>query len=472
MPQQRLKKFIGIIAGIIFVALAALLLVHYLHTGTLVVTSTKNAVIQVTDTSGKTVAQGTGKLTAHLTQGTYTLAVGSKALVTNKPITIHGRQTLTEHIMPTQPKTIEPVTPGSATSVTANATHLQYIDSVGVLQRIDDTNHKISLNNNAAPVLAIAWADSNFGAMIGSDGVVYTIDHGSAQPLSLTIPDITNHYSTIAVTPDHHIYVSQDNYLYFGDESGFSKIYTTQNPIVLLKATGNAVAVLTNKTVTQDGQAGVLAKLMTVTPTGNQVGAMDFPTTDSRSAQPVLTWSPNGKLLAVSNGGPLASLYNNQLQKLVSLPTQDVTSMAWQDNDTLYFSTSKDSLLWQYSRQAGSATGIANATTGNTISDIAVSDDHASVYFTVTNTDASQSQLERISLTDTNKSSTVYQLGFFFPATLPDCSVSFVNFTQPTLFASYTDSEANCKSELLTILQQDDLAVTDLRIEYAHNEID
>lgn len=472
MQQNRLNKVIKVVIVVILVVFALLLLLRYLHTGTLVVDASKDATIRVTNLDGKVVAQGSGNLTAHLNQGEYTLLVGGKSLATNKPVTIHGRKTVTVHIAPIQARVIEPVTPGDASSIVANRTSLTYVDSNGTLHRIDKANRLIQLNGTKASALDISWADSSFGAMVGDDGTVYTIDHGNLQPTSLTMPNISNQYAAIAVTPDHHIYVSQNNYLYFGDANGFSKIYTASNPIVSLTASGDVVAAITNKTVTVDGGAAVLARLLTISSSGKQVGDINLPTNDSQSTIMSLAWSPSGKLLAVNNGSSLSTLYSPSLQKLVDLPEQNVTSVAWLDNNTLYFSTSNDSLLWRYSYQTGSAAAVANATPGSDIRNVAVSDDHSNVYFTVTDSDTNQTTLERISLTGTQKSSTVYQLGFFFPATLTNCTVSFVNFTHPVLYATYTTTQAACRAELTKTLQQDSLNVSELPVSYSLNEID
>lgn len=472
MQQNKLNKVIKIAITVVLVVFAVLLLLHYLHTGTLVVTATKDATIQVTNPSGKVVAQGTGNLTTHLNQGEYTLLVGGKSLATNKPVVIHGRKTLTVYIAAIQAKIIEPVTPGEASSIVANSTSLTYVDSNGALNHIDQANRRILLNGTKAAVLDIAWADSSFGAMLGSDGTVYTIDHGSLQPTSLTISNINDQYAAIAVTPDHHIYVSQNNYLYFGDASGFSKIYTATNPIVSLTASGSVVAAITNKTITANGQPTIQAKLLSIDSTGRQVGAINLPTNDSQSTVMSLAWSPSGKLLAIANGSSLGALYNVNLQKLVDLPEQNITSAAWLGNDTLYFSTSKDSLLWRYSYQSGSAAAVANATPGSSIRDVAVGDAHNDIYFSVTDTSSNQTLLERISLEGTQKSSTTYQLGFFLPATLTNCSVSFVNFTRPVLYADYTTSQAACQAELTKTLQQDNLDVRQLPVRYSLHEID
>lgn len=451
------------LAGFIFVlALITYWIYVFLHTGKLeVITDSSNAVT-VSRLNGETITQKNGGLSIKLRNGQYTVSVHGKVLSTNQTITIGGRQVVRRVVHTKAALVIQPVIAKSVQDVRADGSTLSFLNpDDGNVYKIDQSNTLASISGSGL-YRSISWLDNSTAVVQSQSGYMFKLANGQIKPLDTTLPALRGAVSTFGVAPNGSIYIAAGRQVYAGDGSGnYRAIYNAGSIVSGLYPSNDSVAVLTTK-IGGTKQPETTATVTLVQKDGQFIAKDSFPLNDEFEANFSVVWSPNGQRLAIANGTSLGAIFDGSLKKITDLPSSNVTGIGWQSNTKLYYATTN--LLWSYETNNKSASVIANAATGNTVSNITVDSTGAYVYFSVASDQ--NTSLSRIGLQGQTLSNSAYQLAAFFPTDLDTCSVDFINFTTPILLATYSGDIADCQAQLTTALNQDGLSQEGIQVQY------
>lgn len=403
--------------------------IRYLTLGRLVVTTNSgDASISLfklgADNDESPVEPGVTKiLSRELHPGKYVVKVISKSFSSNRVVYIKAHKTLRYVLNSTSKADLEPVYPAAAQNIVADKSALFYVDSDSeILYKIDD-------QNNVQPVgdfdkfTTVSWGGTSYGVGRDDDGQFFSISGGIRKPLAVPFATNDNKAVIIAVSATKQVFIAHGSSIYAAtDGDNFKKIFTAKSVVPILAAANNKVAVLDEP---GDVNNKGVPPLITVLDTAGRVLA-------KRSAEAVFgVWSDNGKYLALTGEGSEVEILNSSLEDVSSFAANSsVGSLAWAGN-SLYYPIGEG--LWMYDLPSQTNRLVANAVTGNTLSNVAVDHDHSYVYLTVDPGIDSQVVIYRYSLQGKKSPYYVYQFPFILPNATGDCQLSFANFTRPTL---------------------------------------
>lgn len=476
--RAKVKKIILIgIGGIILIIFLSWLW-HYLHTGTIVITTNnKYDTIVLTEVtsknSGTTNAspqtfKAHNKLSVNVSLGQYIASVQGNSVATNQLIKLSSHKTLRYNINPINATGVEPVTYQNAQDAVANSDGLLYLDNnTGNIEKVDTSNtlSTVSLQQFSK----VKWANTLFGVGQDNNGHLYTINGSSINKLSVPF-SYDGKNINFDVSSNKVIYVSHGGDVYKGTSDGnFKKIYSAKYGELALAAGLGQVAIDCEAEDTGDcAQATELAvvsyngkinRVQSTAVTAGQLGAF--------------TWSPNGKYLAVP-GVYGVNIYDDSLHQISALPTLNkslISNLQWLDDNRLFYSIADQ--LWIYSLSNQKAQIIANMPLADNITGISVGEDKSYVYLTtfgVTGYNTNNGYaLRRIGLRGQKTPNFIYQLQDILPLNLADCTASLTNFApqSPTiLIEPFPDSNTSTTSylqEVKTSLVQRGFNLSDMR---------
>jgi DNA-binding beta-propeller fold protein YncE len=178
-----------------------------------------------------------------------------------------------------------------------------------------------------------------------------------------------------------------------------------------------------------------------------------------------IAWSPDGKKLVIANYNNTGGVYDVFLNKVALLPNKNILNSAWLNNDTVLYTA--DHIMWSYSISKSQSTAVSSLSPDLVISEIAISQDKSYVYLSAQSDD--KGEIMRVGLNGQKTPDFVYQLDVFFPKSLSDYQIKYVNFTKPTILVqSYSDSPSkNYIQAASTELQADGFDVSKLEIKYS-----
>ena len=116
------RKILKIVAGVAFVGVLIVLVLRYLNSGRVIVTSTvpHNTItlVRLEDASDPKVKPATAhdKLSKSVISGTYIITVGANSNQTNQLVKVSGRKTSSYHINPAQAIAVEPLPANGSTT--------------------------------------------------------------------------------------------------------------------------------------------------------------------------------------------------------------------------------------------------------------------------------------------------------------------------------------------------------------------
>lgn len=459
-----IKKYI--IYSLFFIALivAMWLLYTFLTTASVDITTNnpKNVIsIEETRPEHKTINTGgaTGHLKIRLHTGTYTITVkngyASAQQIISLGIGDSKKVTITVNDQANKQGVLEAVTNLGAYETVADNTSVKFLDrnhNPAKLYQIDSSN----ILTNIAPNLSfdsISWADTSFG--VGRMGDQLMTIEGTTVT-NLTTPVTAK---TFTVAPNKDVYISDGQALYRGSTGhNFTKVLSAEpaSQIKLIAASNDAV-LLTDKFNDSNRESELVVL--------HKDGSKNTTDGDIYEGQ----WSKSGKYLATT--GDTSTIFNDKLQKVVSLPINNVLALTWMDDNNLAYA--EGNLIWKFSVDSHQATVLATTSNGvGAVSQMRVSQDGSSLYVAVQNPDTSNGYTFYLARYKLNSDITVNPLLQKISLVLPNtpidgCSVGYVNFTKITVTITAIDRiQQLCIDATKTYLQGYDINPDSVNLQF------
>src|ERR1039458_3465345 len=400
-------------------------LVNYLSTGTIIVTANeKGSTITLQRTSqGKPFVKiGLGSLSVTATHGQYLATIKNGSQVIEQFINFNdGHKTLKYSISLSSLSQVEPVAYQNASDVAASNTGLVYLDAGDeYIHTIDNQNNLVAINS-AQQFQNVKWANASFGVGLDSDGHLYTINNASISPLAVPF-SYGGKAVSFDVSENKQIYVSYGEDVYVGGQNGsFKKIYTATSSNLVLAAGVNKVAIA-DETEEQSASNPLLATVSTSGSVIKNVGEGEIGK---------LALSPNGQYL-VSVNESYASVYDSSLHQVAIVPAiSSVNYVTWLDNNRFFYTSGDE--LWLYDLTNQRAELVASMPfLVNSITGLSISSDRSYVYLTASVSGLDNNAVLRVGLKGQQVPDYMNKLQGIIPLMLSDCSLSLVNFVQPT----------------------------------------
>jgi hypothetical protein len=440
----QIKKLI-LWLGIVIVAFIGIrLIVGFVTSGTLVVTTDdKSAIIDVSSAPtplGKgsvTAKHGTGSLTASVPAGTYVVSVRDGISVTSSLVSISGLSSKTVNTHMPKLTTPEPVLYDRAEGVATDSGRMIYLanESTGI-EYINDKNSATSIPGTQNST-SVKWADTQFGVAQDTTENLQIINGNTVHPLQS--PAI-NHLGVIyAVTPNRTIYIGFGSTVYRGtDQGGFTQIYSHLEAGDDLVATNDKVMIIHPGQSSKDGGTAVILD------TSGKKITKNFETKLSGWTP----WSRNGKYIVVSVGR-VPELFDSSLNLIDSLPqptaygadgsphTGVIDSGAWLDDNTLFYQYNNQ--LWTYDLSQKTANTLATMPGSELIGGVSVSADGSYVYLTTSTSDGASNIVRRVGLRGQAISSQIVELDGILPIDASAYTLGLWNFSgKPTIVVYVT----------------------------------
>jgi hypothetical protein len=438
------------LSGLIFITLFIVVwLANYLSGGTIIITSNKNSTIAIQKTSGgKPFTKiGIGSLSATIKHGQYIATVKNGTQASVQFIDFNnGHKTLKYTITSTVLKYVEPVTYQNSQNLEASSNKLLYLNaSSKKLYEIDAQNNLINVNSTQQ-FQSIKWADASFGVGQDINGHLYTLNGGAISPLA--VPFTYNRAEAgFDVTQSKEIYLSHGADVYASSQNGiFKKIYTAKYDGLALAGSANHVAVACKAEDT--GDCNQNPELITISSAGKINAEKNTVIASGRVG--AFHWSPNGQYLAVPGDSGLG-IYDNVMHQIGSISTLDnslINNARWLDNSTLFYSINDQ--LWTYNLNNQRADLVTVTSLGETIEDLAISDDKSYIYISTATVSGANQAIKRIGLQGQNVVDNIYKLKDIVPRPLDEFSLDLVNFKTPLtiLVQPYPDSAVSAQLDL------------------------
>lgn len=464
------KRRVISVIGVIIAALFFLSIWHYYHTGTIVITtngsSSSNTISlskvksgdddEDTASSISSIKQGTGRLSVSVPLGTYIASVNGRVLSISKTIDLSRHETLRYTLNAPQTTTTESVVSATTSGIVANSSELLYLDiSTNKIREINSQNGFSIVGGNNLE--SVAWADTGYGIAQDINKKLYIINNGSIMPLRL--PETFPNSQTVlySIAKNRQIYLAFGPRIYAGNATtGFKKIYTAKIPPDKIVASNSGVLIFSIPDV-DDNDDGDEAEA-TLINNDLKTYTLDVSLNDA-------AWSPDGTKIALVGDGTNSLIVNNSLKQLAVLPNNGIGALTWANNHTLIYGL--QNAILSYNLNSGQSQVIADLQTGSTITQTILDDNDKYLYV------ASQSdnggEIDRIGLDGQQAPEVSYQISAFFPDIIDNgsCSVSYVNFAQPTLNVVAASGLVDCQSAVQSALQQDGIPANQLRINYS-----
>jgi len=417
------------LAAAVFGLIFLIYLWQYLHTGTIIITSSSdgNNYISISFTpdekgsnkNGAPLKEGQGSISAKLPAGEYVISVHGKVLSVNKTVKLKGRQTLKYSFNPPQVSSAEPVAGVSAGSLAADSSQLIYLD--GASQKLNKIDAQNSLDVIAGQTLqSVQWANPGLGLGQDQNNQLYTINNGSVSPLAAPEPYSDSKPVNYTVTQGGQTYLSFGKNLYSGGVgTNYKKIYSLGDIPTLLVASTDKVAVISKPRYGNEQKTSVAII--------NSTGKLLKKTADFEVG--FASWSPDGKKLLLGDYDGGSEIVDTSLNEIAVLPSSNVNSPYWLSNNTLLYGVSN--VLWSYDLEKGESVVFSNLTPGDNISAVISDAGQQYVYLAIQKDEGGE--IERISLRGQKSPDFIYQLDIFLPKSTDNYAINYVNFTQPII---------------------------------------
>ncbi|HEY4964263.1 MAG TPA: hypothetical protein VIH90_06215 [Candidatus Saccharimonadales bacterium] len=460
------KLIIGVIIFIVFIVFLQWLLI-FLHSGTVEIytNNSKNSIelTPVVDKVGSgastSIIHATGKLTAKVSTGQYQATVSGNNKFATQLINVSFGKTSKYTINLNSPLSSEPVISVNSQNIAASSSRLVYLNlSANNINAIDSTNN-LSVISPSHFFETVKWETVDYGVGQDNNQQLYQINNDTGNITSLPFhakgPEVN-----YDVANNKQLYVSSGPDVYVKQNNGYKKIFTAPTANLTLGASTDKVAVAYKTSSNATNQNGT--ELSVINISGKAVK------TQAEDSISHLIWSPNNQLLA-SLGESSVVVYTQSLGSIVTIPTNyPVGNLSWVNNNTFVYSENNN--IWSFNLTTKRADVIANASVGNTISSLYVSDNKDYIYYStdsiISNSD---SGIYRVGLDNQQAQTIAYQLQDILPQTLSDSTISLVNFAQPPtilvtpLFPQGNVNPATLSQEAQSMLQQDGFNINGLK---------
>lgn len=452
-------KIAIIVLVLLFACMLVFLILYFLQTGKLVVTTkNKETIITVNSTkeniNGVTVQESKGKLSSRLKPGNYYIKVTDGDSSKTKYITIQARKTIQTEVDPVAANTSEPVVSEGSFSIAANNNQLIFLNDGGYIKSINTNNDINLLSSNIFK--SVKWADPNYGIAQDSNNNLFLINNGVFSQLVVPEGIVKSTYS-ISISNNRHIYLWTNNNAYSINNGTFSTIFNTPNKLIInvLPSSGN-IAVITseipNKEIKNHKAGDSLEQDYTI----NILNNSNVVATKNEEMYEAAISKDGGYFAITSDEG--TEIFNSKLEGEFLLPDTNVNNMIWRNDTELLYSV--DNKLVAYNVGTKESYNLTTAPNGP-ISYIAISEDSQNIYY-VSEKPNYELSMSRVGFEPKDIQPFITNAQYLLPKTFTDpfCYVSYINFTRPTIEMTVQPSNSaasECKTKTTEYLKQYDL---------------
>jgi len=444
---------------LIIAALAVILILwrlfEYLNASSITINSDNpHSLITISRADGPQTnfKQANHTLSFRAKSGPYLVSVKVNSAVTAQIINLKAHQSRHYLINPVTTTGVEPVINQSAYSITSDSSHLLYVNSQDQhLYQIDNQDN-IKLVDANHSFRTIRWIDPTYGVGQDLNGQLYVINNGSAGSLNLAYKNIT----AFDVSTDKHIYFSSGHDIYSGMANRqFEKLYSGEDTFSMLVATSESVAAIISPDARENNPQSLAASTTVISRNGTVV-SKNIDTS-------VGAWSPNGQYLAISTtrGG---KVLNKSLAEAALIPSSSVVNPVWLNDTTLLYSNADQ--LWRYDLNSQRSQLIANMPLGGRVIGLTINSDKSYAYLIISQANGGV-VIKRVALQAQSGPAFLYQLQSILPLNVGGCTLSLVNFNQPTVVVQALDAAPQqCQQTAPTELQQRGFNLNLLRLRF------
>lgn len=435
-------------------------LIGYLQYGQIIIT-TNNPDNSITLTSpithpGSTPVseQAHGSLSARLKVGSYIVTVGKNSSATSQYVTVSAHYTRHVFIKVVNIGGVEPVTYDNAADIVASSSNLLYLDPTD--SGLNDINNQ-NIDNETGTnygLQSISWASTSFGIGQTKNGQLYAIQNGSISPLKSPVSNQNDQSLVYTVAPNDEIYIGLGSSVYAGTVNGNFKVIYNHRPSGTFLSPG-----LNRVTIVDTGYSGSPVSLVTIPSSGKQVTYRQNTAIDAWSP-----WSPGNKYIVV-NGVSTGEVLNSSMKQIATIPQADFSSLAWLNDDTLFYSVSDQ--LWSYNVSTQKSQVIATMPNNDQVQALSVSADGAYVYILTTYSQQGTMVIERVGLRGQQVSNAIYNLQDFLlnpPAPGSGYAIGLINFSGKPAVQVVLSDDSNSVNSLQSarqVLQEDGFNLND-----------
>lgn len=365
-------------------------------------------------------------LSLRLKPGQYLISAASHNSGVSKVVTVKARQSTSYTLTIPTPALAEPVIPDNATSLVADSQQLFYVNSGGILNRLDTSNNIQDGYGSLSNIKAAVWSSTALGVIQTTDNSLYIVSNGSVQALQPPVKIPGSASSHIDLSRDGTLVFTNGGDVYSGKIGQIYKhIYKSGDQKVRVAAGGKNTAIIEalNKGKGGEGNDRVVVIDISGNKTVKEMGAQQA------------GWSPSGKYLFVAdkNGGNY--VYDSSLKLVRTLVSTPFGAFTWTNDDALAYGLGSG--LWLYSVSGGQAYGISNMN-GDAVRLISASSDGSYIYVvTDFSGQAGTGRVWRVGLKNQSVPNYLQALNVFLPENVGVCALSYVNFTKPVITAQY-----------------------------------
>lgn len=425
----------------------------YFTTGTLQVITNEDSRVTIKNINTSKVDESTGKTKKRLKPGDYIVTAANKMGVVKQKVNIKARKGISIELYPVAPISVEPVMPSGAHSLSADSSHLYYVDYLSSqLYVIGDDGLPAVVANSPKFFGSIQWQDTTFGVGLSVDRSLYQIKDGVISTFDAPIkPGDDFRFNlaangTLFITDGHDVYKKEKDKTFskisLGD-TGLESIggisAGSKSVILFPKTKGGGEAEEHGGGATVVGYSGEILNKFS--------GSFGYES----------GWSPDGEHFIIVEDSS-SKVYDSSLKGVVGqLPDANIISPVWLDSDTLVYAAGPD--VFSYKLSNAKSEHLANVGVGLGVSGL-FKDNGSKVLYIETEENTSSNttrKIGRVNLDKTKAKDYLYGLDAFFPATYGDCDFNYFNFSQPVITFSANNPTVDCLRKAQVELKQNSL---------------
>lgn len=465
METTRLRRFALYAAGGVAIVILVPTLWRFLRTGTLhISTNEPTTITKIYSEDGAQLTTETteNNRTFSLSSGRYTVSVSGKVKSLTKTVDIKGRNST---VIKLDDTTAELHEPEPVTAEFASGLHV----SNGVLGFLDNTSQQvvqISPQNTYSSLSThqferISWLNNTYAIGFGTEGVNYLIEY--AQKIVTPLSELNQKNVSYTVAADGNVYVYKNGGLFSMNLPSGSLRPVFNTPLQAAPRVIPGVgrfAIFTSKTKVGEQSPQLTTALGVYDSTGKKINEVSFNDTEGVESRFNAAWSPDGMWLAVTDTEGLGHIYDKNLKKVASIPTEDVFNPIWIDNTTLAYDGMNS--VWLYTLAEKQAVTLSSFLPDQRIQEMTYDKDSRKLYLSVS-TGENTSIVYRVDVERQKVDPSLYMLSTALPVTLADeCYVGYTNFTRLnlTLFVDTAVNGPSCEKRARDYLADSEIDIS------------
>jgi len=441
------KMIVSLIALGITIFLVAMLL-KYLQTGTLVVTTndTDNSITLVDLKTNSDLISTSGEMKAKVKEGKYLIKVQGQKTTTSKFIDVMARKTSEYNINIENMVSLAPFLPQPISDIGKLGNSIIYINEFGFLSKLA-SDGVITILSAELVFKNVQWSDS-YGIGLANDNNFYTVTDSGLSKIDIITEEVYGGDLSFSFNNDKTFYVASRAKIYKIENGVGSQIYSSEYDMVTMMKNSSYISFLeSNNSEYQTKEAG--SKVTVLDKNGVKVASEEI---ESYEYQ----WSPSGNILATTNDEGYSKLYNNQLRVIGEFPVSNANNITWSDEKNIVYSI--DDSVWKYNTESEQSIKLTNTNLKGAVAKILKTGENSKLYL-VAEESMNSDKYYTYSLNMDNQKldENVSLLSVFLPYELNSCKVSYTNNLKPLIVMGYFVSKENCDEDFNQYINENGL---------------